>query len=290
MSGIVLFGGGGQIGTAIRDASAAEVVSPLHSDFDIVTGDIEVLFARARPDVVINCAAFHNVDRCESDPSSAFATNAIAVDRLARACAQREIRFVTISTDYVFSGTAERPYRESDRPEPRTAYGASKVAGEFLALRHGPSVTIVRTSGVFGTTGNSSKGYTLVERVLGQAERGEPTRMVDDVTFSPTYAPHLARAILDLINRDASGIHHVTNTGSCTWYEYVRRAFDKAGHRDAELVHASYASLGNPTQRPMYSPLENTTFQALGIDPLPSWDEALDAFLVARSARLASRG
>jgi dTDP-4-dehydrorhamnose reductase len=259
-------------------------------DFDIVTGDVEALIAHERPDAVINCAAFHNVDRCESDPSSAFAVNAIAVDRLAQACAREGIRFVTISTDYVFSGDAKRAYREADQTAPRTAYGASKVAGEYLALRHGPNVMVVRTSGVFGTTGTSSKGYTLVERVLGQAERGELTRMVDDVTFSPTYAPHLARAILDLIDRGASGIHHVTNMGSCTWYEYVRTAFRKAGLDDAELVPVSYASLGNSTQRPMYSPLENTTFGALGIEPLSSWEEALDAFLVARSARLASRG
>jgi dTDP-4-dehydrorhamnose reductase len=114
--------------------------------------------------------------------------------------------------------------------------------------------------------------------------------MVEDVTFSPAYAPHLARAILDLIDREASGIHHVTNAGSCTWYEYVRTAFQKAGLGNAQLEPVSYASLGNSTQRPMYSPLENTTFAELGIEPLPSWEEALDAYLVARSARLASRG
>jgi dTDP-4-dehydrorhamnose reductase len=285
---MLVLGGGGQIGTAIREAYRAPVVAPSHDEFDIVGGDIDALVAREAPGVVVNCAAFHNVDRCEGDPEAAFAANALAVDRMARACANASIPFVTISTDYVFDGSARRPYRENDATGPRTAYGASKLAGELLARRYGPTTIVVRTSGVFGTTGTSSKGYALVEKVLAQAERGEPTRMVSDVTFSPSYAPHVARAILDLIDHNASGIHHVTNTGSCTWYDYVRTAFAKAGFADAPLEPVSYRSLGNPTQRPMYSPLENTTFAALGITPLPSWEAALDAFLNVRRRRLAA--
>ena len=288
MKQMLVLGGAGQLGTALQDALVAPVVAPSHSQFDIVGGDVEALLESVQPDAVVNCAAFHNVDRCEREPTPAFEANAIAVDRLARACAQRDVVFVTISTDYVFAGDAWRPYRENDPTGPRTSYGASKLAGELLSLRHGPTTIIVRTSAVFGTTGTSSKGYTLVDRVLAQAERGESTRMVSDVTFSPSYAPHVARAILDLIDRKASGIHHVVNSGDCTWYEYVRTAFSKAGLENATLEPISYEKLGNSTQRPMYSPLENTTFAPLGIVPLPPWRDALDDFLAARRDRLAA--
>jgi dTDP-4-dehydrorhamnose reductase len=285
---LLIIGAYGQLGTSLREAYAGTIVAPAHAEFDIVTGDADALLASAAPDVAINCAAFHNVDQCERDPASAFAANAIAVDRFAAACARHAVTFVTVSTDYVFSGTGTRAYREDDAPEPRTAYGASKLAGELLARRHGPQHIIVRSSGVFGTTGTSSKGYTLIDKVLGQAERGEPTRMVADMTFSPSYAPHVARAILDLVDREAYGAHHVTNTGGCSWFEFVHAAFAKAGLGNAPLEPITYASLGNPTQRPMHSPLENTTFERAGIEPLPSWQVALDEFLAARRVRLAA--
>ncbi len=141
---------------------------------------------------------------------------------------------------------------------------------------------------MFGTVGTSNKGYTLIERVLGQAERGEPTRMTNDMTFSPSYAPHVARAIADAIGACAYGTHHVTNAGAVTWYDFVRTAFDKAGFGSAPLEPIAYAALGNPVRRPMFSALENTTFAAAGIAPLPRWDVALDEFLAARAARLAA--
>lgn len=286
MKRILIVGGSGQLGTALQSALAAEeITAPSHAAFDIVTGDADALLEPGF-DVAINCAAFHNVDRCEREPENALAANTLAVDRLARACAQRDIAFMTISTDYVFDGTATRPYRESDAAAPRTAYGVSKLGGELLARRSGPRTYVVRTSGVFGTTGTSSKGYTLLEKVLAQAERGEVTRMVSDMTFSPSYAPHVATAIADLIALDAYGLHHVTNMGACTWFDFVRAAFAQGGYDRAPLEPIRYASFGNPVQRPMYSPLDNTTFAGLGVDPLPPWETALDEFFAARRRRL----
>jgi dTDP-4-dehydrorhamnose reductase len=285
MKRILLLGGSGQLGTALRAELAGELVAaPPHTEFDVVADDPAALLD-AGFDVAINCSAFHNVDVCEREPERAFAANALAVDRLARACAERDIAFVTISTDYVFDGTATRPYREAGAPAPRTAYGVSKLAGELLARRSGSKVYVVRTSGLFGTVGTSAKGYTLIDKVLGQAERGEPTRMVADMTFSPSYAPHVARAIRALIDAQAYGTHHVTNAGACTWFDFVRTAFAKAGFAAAPLEPITYASFGNPVQRPMFSPLQNTTFAPLGIAPLPPWEQALDEFLVARGRR-----
>ena len=209
MNRILLIGGSGQLGTALRaELAGAEIVAPAHAAFDLVTGDPAVLLDGAHFDAAINCAAFHNVDVCEREPEKAFAANTLAVDRFARACAARDVAFMTISTDYVFAGTASRPYVEDDATGPRTAYGVSKLGGEFLTRRAGPKHFVVRTSGVFGTVGTSSKGYTLIDKVLGQAERGEPTRMVADMTFSPSYAPHVARTIHALL--DAAGVRRAS--------------------------------------------------------------------------------
>jgi dTDP-4-dehydrorhamnose reductase len=283
MKRILLIGGSGQLGTALRaELAGAEISAPAHVAFDLVSDSPAALLDGATYDLAINCAAFHNVDTCEREPDKAFAANTLAVDGFARACAQRDVAFMTISTDYVFDGTARQPYREADATGPRTTYGVSKLGGEFLTRRSGPKHYVVRTSGVFGTIGTSSKGYTLIDKVLGQAKRGEPTRMVADMTFSPSYAPHVARAIRALVEAEAYGVHHVTNAGACTWFEFVQTAFAKAGFADAKLEPVAYASFKNPVQRPMYSPLDNTTFAKLGLPPMPRWQTALDEFLVAR--------
>jgi dTDP-4-dehydrorhamnose reductase len=285
---IAIVGGSGQLGTALRDAFAGrEVAVPAHAELPFEeTAALEHFLDAWRPDVLINCSAFHHVDTCEREPERAFAVNAHAVDRAAAACAARGMAFATVSTDYVFDGKLGRAYREDDAVSPLTAYGASKAAGEFLTRRHGPRAYIVRTSAVFGTIGTSSKGYTLIEKVLRQAEQGQPTRMVADMVFSPSYAPHVARAMRDLIDAEAFGTHHVANGGRCSWYEFVRSAFERAGLGGAPLEPSTYAAMNNPTQRPMYSPLENTTFAGAGIAPLPSWEEAIGEFLSARKARL----
>jgi dTDP-4-dehydrorhamnose reductase len=284
---IALVGASGQLGSALNDAFAGrEVLAPPHADLPFEDrAAVERLLDDHQPDVLINCSAFHEVDSCEREPARAFALNALAVDAAAQACSARGTVFVTVSTDYVFDGTLGRAYREDDAPNPLTAYGASKLSGELLTRRHGGRHLIVRTSAVFGTKGTSTKGYTLIEKVLQQAERGEPTRMVGDMVFSPSYAPHVARALRDLIDAQAFGTHHVVNAGACSWYEFVATAFRKAGLHDAVLEPTTYAALANPTKRPMFSPLENTTFARAGIAPLPSWDTALDDFLTVREAR-----
>ena len=283
MKRIVLLGGSGQVGTALLAALAdRDVTAPPHAAFDIATDDAAQLLAQHPCDLLINCAAFVNVDASEREPEKAFAANALAVDRLAAAAARHGAAFMTFSTDYVFAGDLGRAYREDDVPTARTVYGISKLAGELLTRRHGPRHYIVRTSAVFGTVGTSNKGYTLIDKVLAQAAAGTPTRMVADMTFSPSYAPHVARAVRDLVDAQAFGTHHVVNAGACTWFEFVRTAFVKAGLGDAPLEPIGYASFGNPTPRPMYSPLDSTTFARRGIAALPPWDVALDDYLAAR--------
>jgi dTDP-4-dehydrorhamnose reductase len=282
---IAIVGGSGQLGSALRETFVGrELSAPPHAELALEdTNAVTRFLDEVKPDVLINCSAFHHVDTCEREPERAFAINALAVDRTAEACGARGVAFATVSTDYVFDGKLGRAYREDDAVNPLTAYGASKAAGECLTRRHGGQYYIVRTSGVFGTTGTSNKGYTLIEKVLQQAERGEPTRMVADMVFSPSYAPHVARAIRDLVDAEAFGTHHVTNAGACSWYAFVAEAFEKAGLGGAPLEPIDYRSLANPTLRPMYSPLENTTFGRAGVAPLPPWEAALDEFLAART-------
>jgi dTDP-4-dehydrorhamnose reductase len=286
---VAIVGASGQLGRAIvAERPPGVIAAPAHAQVALEDeAALAALLDDAQPAVLINCAAFHHVDACEREPERALALNALAVGRAAALCEARGIAFVTISSDYVFAGTAGRAYREDDAAWPQTVYGISKLTGELLARRY-PRTFVLRMSGIFGRAGSSNKGVTLIERVLGQAERGEPTRMVADVVFSPTYAPHAARAVWDLLDREAYGLHHVVNAGACSWYEFVQTAFRKAGLPDAPLAPVTYRELGNPTPRPLISPLENTTFAGLGIAPLPHWHDALDAYLAPRRERAPS--
>lgn len=285
MKRVLIVGGSGQLGTALAEVLGERAAAPSHAEFDVTTGDVDALLDAHRVDALINCAAFHQTDACERDPARAFAVNAAAVERLAAGTAARGVEFMTVSSDYVYSGTLGRAYREDDPPDPQSVYGISKVAGERCAARRGGAWYVVRTSGVFGTTGASNKGPALIERALGQAERGEPTRMVEDIVFSPSYAPHVAAAMVALIDAGAYGLHHVANAGACSWYAFVREAFAAVGLGAAPLEPVAYASFGNPTPRPAFSAFQNTTFARAGIAPLPAWQDALRAYLERRSAR-----
>ncbi len=286
---IALLGATGQVGTALVAAYAGrEIIAPSHAALDIEDGAALAAFlAEHRPDVLINCTAFHNVDECERIPERAFAVNALAVDRAAKACAAAEIEFATMSTDYVFDGTQNRPYREDDPPHPLSAYGVSKLAGELLVRRHGSRHYIFRLSGVFSASGTSNKGYTFIELMLQKAERGEPLRIVRNMTFSPTFAPHAARIIRDAIDAGLYGTHHVTNAGATTWFDFAGAAFARTGLTPA-VEALSYDNFGSAVQRPLYSPLASTTFAAAGIAPPPPWEAGLDEYLAGRAARMVS--
>ena len=259
---------------------------PIALDHDAVeiesAASIAAALRRVRPSLVINTAAFHNVDRCEAEPDRAFAVNALAVDRLAAACAAGGIALAHISTDYVFAGTATRPYSEEDAARPLNVYGASKLAGESLIARHGGQHFIVRTSGLYGRAGSSTKGYTFIERVLGQARSGQPVRVVTDVTSSPSYTLHVAQGIRRVIERGESGLYHVTNAGACSWYEFAQEAFTLAGiaHPIEPTTQAAFTST---VKRPAYSALAHGAAERLGIAPMPDWRAGLRAYLAERA-------
>ena len=284
MSRILLLGGSGQLGAQIRSRWANhDVVAPSHAQVDILDAiAVERALADHAPEIVVNCAAFHNVDRCEDEPAAAFAANAVAVDAIAALCQSRDIRFVTISTDYVFSGDANVPYAEDDAPHPISVYGASKLAGELLVQRRQMKAVIVRTCGVYGVSPSTTKGYTFVDRIIAQARAGEHMRVVDDVVASPTYAGHLADALEKLATAAAPGIYHAVNRGAVTWYEFACGALEAAGI-EAQIEPVPQSTWVTKARRPRFSALSPARIALLGIQ-MPEWRVGIAAYLADKAA------
>jgi dTDP-4-dehydrorhamnose reductase len=281
---VLLIGGSGQLGTEIRLRwRDCKIAAPPHDELDIEdTGALDSALDALGPDVVVNCAAFHNVDRCEAEPLRAFAVNAVAVGAAAGVCRTRDVAFVTISTDYVFDGSATRPYTEEDVPHPISAYGISKLAGELLVGLLESKALIVRTCGVYGPRPSTTKGYTFVDRIIAQAKAGEAVRVVHDVVASPTYAGHLADALRKLVETHSSGLYHAVNAEPVSWYDFAVEALRQSGV-DAEVEPIGASAWKTAARRPRYSALANTKLEALGI-AMPHWREGLAAYLRARGS------
>ncbi|MBV8490817.1 MAG: dTDP-4-dehydrorhamnose reductase [Candidatus Eremiobacteraeota bacterium] len=279
MKRALLFGGAGQLGTEIRRRwTDWEFTAPSHTEVDIGNDDaVAAAIVRAQPDAVINCAAFHNVDRCEEQPGEAMAVNALAVGRMARRCNEAGTRFVTISTDYVFDGTATRPYTEDDRPRPISAYGVSKYAGELLVEMLESPALIVRTCGVYGVRPSTSKGHTFVDRIVAQGRAREPIRVVDDVVASPTFAGDLAAALEALVASGAAGLCHAANVGPVSWFDFAREVLRQA-KIDHPVEPISRLQWKAPARRPAYSALANARLESLGL-AMPSWQEGIASYL-----------
>jgi dTDP-4-dehydrorhamnose reductase len=279
MNRALVIGAAGQLGTEIRRRwDGWSVCAPPHAELDLKdAGAVADAVAREKPHVVVNCAAFHNVDRCETEPEEAMAVNAIAVGRLARLCRDAGAAFATISTDYVFDGAATRPYVETDAPHPISAYGVSKYAGELLVGYLESPALIVRTCGVYGVRPSSTKGHTFVDRIIAQAKAREPIRVVSDVVVSPTFAGDLARALLVLIEAGAAGLYHAANSGQVSWYDFACDVLRQAGiEHPVEPIPASTWKAA--ARRPAFSALANVRLEALGFT-MPSWQEGIAAYL-----------
>jgi dTDP-4-dehydrorhamnose reductase len=283
---VVVIGASGQLGAdLLRAFSGRPVVGIDHAECDIeIPGLVAAMIGTHRPSIVINTAAFHNVDRCEREPDRAFAVNASAVANLATACSEAGTTLVQISTDYVFDGKAREPYAETDRADPINVYGISKRAGELAALRDGRHY-VVRTSGLYGLRGSSVKGMTFIERMIAKAQAGEEIAVVDDITFSPSYTVHVAAAIREIVERAQPGIYHATNAGFCTWHEFAREIFWQADLRPRFHKTRSSNEPGG-ARRPSFSALAHDALLSQGIDPIPDWRNGIARYLGARDASI----
>jgi dTDP-4-dehydrorhamnose reductase len=284
---IVLTGAGGQLASELRPilAPLGDLVEFAHAQLDICAANaVESRLTDERPDLVVNAAAFNQVDRSESEPAEAFAVNAFGALNLARACFRARARLVHFSTDYVFGLDAMRtePWRETDQPGPINVYGASKLVGEQFIQAYQPDHLIVRTCGLYGRAGSRGKGGNFVETMLRLARSNQTVRVVDDQICTPSSAKDVARATVQLVQAGATGLFHVTNSGSCTWFEFAREIFRLAPVA-AQCVPISSQEYPGSARRPAYSVLCNDRLHAAGVDPCPTWQNALGRYLEERS-------
>ncbi len=269
--------GTGQLGTALAGTDRDDLVILNRRVLDITQEEqIESVLGSLAPAVVINAAAYNRVDDSEKSPEVAFAINAIAPGRLARVATALAARFVHISTDYVFSGDLNRPYREDDLPMPLGVYGASKLAGEHLVQAYAPGALIARTSGLFGVT-RRRHSSNFVGAILRQARGGAPLRVVADKTASPTYAVDLAVALLALVDQGTSGIVHITNQGSCTWHALACAILEEAG-LSVPVEAVATTAVGDVARRPLYSVLDLGHLASHGVT-MPHWRDALRRYM-----------
>lgn len=276
---LLITGGAGMLGRAVAHAAAEQGFTPIalgHRELDL-TDDASVgaRLAELQPDAIINCAAWTDVDGAESDEQGALEVNGFGAGNLARAAADAEIRLVHLSTDYVFAGDDSAPRRENDPTGPETAYGRTKLAGEEAVVAAGGDHLIARTAWLFGAGGKN-----FVDTMLALSANRDVIQVVDDQVGCPTWAGHLAPALVALAAGHQQGIAHLAGSGQASWFMLARETLERAG-RSTVVEPVDSSAFQRPAPRPAYSILENTRADIPG---LPMWEEGLIGHLTAIGA------
>ncbi len=288
----IIFGGGGQLGVEL--CREFERRQWLVKRFDRQSLDItnthlvEEAVAQADPQLVINAAAYNQVDIAENEPLAAYQANALAVRNIAMACRQTDARLVHYSTDYVFDGTKGSPYVETDTPHPLGAYAVSKLAGELYAQAYLDRPLVIRTSGVFGPGGMFTPRGNFVELMLRLAKGNKPIRVVQDHVASPSYAPAMASRTADLVEKGLFGLFHMGGGEAISWYDYAKLIFELAG-LSPSLQPTDEREYRTAARRPKYSALSNSKLESTGIAPMPPFRKAVSDYLEAREHITAHR-
>jgi dTDP-4-dehydrorhamnose reductase len=271
----LITGGGGQLASDLVELLGDDAVALSHAELDIADASaLARAIDDAQPDVVINCAAFHNLDVCEAEPDQAWAVNVRAV----REMAQRAPRLVHLSTNYVFDGRREEPYAEHDLPAPRSVYALTKLAGEHAALAYGSRSLVVRAAGLYGVHGSVSKGGNFVQRMLARGRETGALKMVADQRLQPTFTVDLAAAIVDALERDATGVVHLTAADACSWHEFTVAIMELAG-LDVPVEAVSTTVPPGGVDRPLNGVLARPGADALGLATLRPWREGLEDYM-----------
>ena len=267
---VLVTGGAGQLAHAIRLIWAEhELVVPAESELDLSRPDsIQSVVASVKPDVLVNCAAFTQVDRCESEAALAKLINATAVGWLAEACEAQGAMLIQISTDYVFDGQGDRPYREDDPTNPMSVYGRTKLEGERQASRCSRHL-IARTSWLYDAWGKN-----FLNTMVNAANQGRDLRVVDDQRGAPTTCRALARQLQLAAKHNWQGLVHTTCQGETTWHGFAKAIFQAKG-MSVGLSSCTTADYPTPATRPAYSVLDGHRRSSLGADLMPDWQEAL---------------
>lgn len=274
---VVVTGAKGMLGQALQKqlSEKYEVIALSREKLDITNfGAVNEYLTAYRPEVVINAAAFTNVDGCESDQEMAFLINAVGPRNLAIVCNEINASLVHVSTDYVFNGKGIQPYGEFDKTDPVSVYGKTKLAGEELVKSLMNKFFIVRTAWLFG-----EGEHNFVKTVLRLATEKDYLTIVDDQVGIPTYTQDLARAIGHLISTNYFGIYHITNSDICSWYEFAKEILEQAGINKVEVRPIKSDELNRPAPRPSFSVLDNRFWRLAGFQELRSHREALKDYL-----------
>lgn len=287
MPKLLIIGATGKLGRELEIACALDgrpaCVVGGRADLDIAdSAKVNEILAAEAPDVVINAAAYNDVDGAESDPAAADRANRLGPANLAEACKRIEALLVHFSTDYVFDGLAGKPYRVTDPPHPLNAYGRSKLAGERAVVDSACRHLLIRTSWVYSAAGG------FVPTVLERMRAGGALQVVDDQHGRPTYAADLARMVLALVDREARGLYHASNEGRCTWHELAVAAGELAG-LDCEVRPCATRDYPLPARRPAFSVLDLSATSEL-IGPPRPWREALADCIAAMNDPGRGRG
>jgi len=280
---ILIIGSDGQLGTDLtKTFKDYKLFCPREEELNIAIFEaVKEYINKTSPDLIINTAAFHQVDDCEKDFQKSFLINAFSVKNLAEICKEKDISLVHISTDYVFGIDKKRnfPYTEEDLPGPVNVYGLSKLTGEYFIRYILEKYFIIRTSGLFGASGCKSKGGgNFIESMLKLAKEGKEIKVKNDEIISPTYTKELAENIMYLIQTSNYGLYHITSQGECSWYEFANKIFELT---NTKINCQAVLSDGFQTivKRPQYSVLENKHLKEINLDKMSYWQEALKKYL-----------
>ena len=280
---VAVVGSSGQLGdrlvTVLNDAKH-DVIPLQHADIEC--GDpesVRMVLEPLEPEVVVNCAALTDVDRCQDDPEEAFRVNALGSLYVAQVCARVGSLCVYVSTDFVFDGQKGVPYTEDDCPHPINVYGSSKHAGEMLLRQACPRWLIVRMASLFGAVGVTRTGGNFVDTILEKSRERESLRVVNDIYMSPTYTADASKVLEQLLRRGMRGIFHLTNAGRCSWYEFARTALEIAG-RPSSLEPIRSQDYRYRARRPQDSSLSSQQCGRAELEVLRPWQAALEAYLV----------
>jgi len=276
----LLIGYQGQLGTDLRKAFDGEdLILTGQSDLQVQNAsEVDAVIDFHKPDIILNCSAFHRVDDCEDQVDLAYAVNVFGVRNLALAARRLKSILVHFSTDYVFDGNRRTPYVETDLPSPKCIYGVSKAAGELMLQSIWPRHFICRLSGLYGYAGSREKKTNFVEMMLGLARQGKPIRVVDDQTLTPTSTVDVAAALRKLVDTEDYGLYHLTSAGECSWFEFATAIFEYSG-LCPQLSPVSSDAFPTKAKRPSYSVLDNLHYRRAGLEDMPHWRDALRRYL-----------
>ena len=275
---VLVLGARGMLGTDLLSEWQSDELIPAGSaEADLRdSSQVNALVKKVLPNWIVLSAAYTDVDGCEKNPELAFAVNATGAKNVALAARDCNARVFFVSTDYVFDGNGTRPYEATDPVKPINTYGASKAAGEQAVQENHSNWCIGRTSWLFGVHGPS-----FPEKILNAAKTRPELSVVNDQTGSPTFTRDLARAIRDLVLKDARGIVHITNEGTCSWFDFAREILARSGRSSIPVHPISTDQSARPARRPNYSVLSPASLHAHGLRTRP-WQDALDSFLLEK--------